>query len=131
MNFKHKINNFFRGRYGYDELNRFLIIFYAILVILNLILRAYVINIIGFAILIILLFRILSKNYEKRRAENKKFMEITAPFRVWIFNMRNSSKSEYKLFICPKCRQKVRVPNGKGKIQITCPKCRNEFVKRS
>lgn len=131
MNFRDRINNFFRGRYVYDELNRFLIVLYAILVIFNLLIRLYVLNIFGLVILIILLFRMLSRNYEKRRAENKKFMEITAPFRIWLFNMRDSSKLEYRLFICPKCRQKVRVPKGRGKIQITCPKCSNKFVKRS
>lgn len=58
-------------------------------------------------------------------------MDITAPIRVWFDNIRNSSKSSSKVFVCSKCHQKVRVPKGKGKIEITCPKCNYKFIKRS
>ena len=36
-----------------------------------------------------------------------------------------------RYFNCPKCRQTVRVPRGKGKISITCPKCREKFIKKT
>ena len=131
MNFRDKMNNFFRGRYGYDELNKFLLVMYIIFIMINLFTRFYLLNILSFVIAIILLFRIFSKNIEKRYAENRKFMDITAPVRVWFDNIRNSSKSSSKVFVCSKCHQKVRVPKGKGKIEITCPKCNYKFIKRS
>lgn len=131
MNFRDKMNNFFRGRYGYDELNKFLLVMYIIFIMINLFTRFYLLNILSFVIAIILLFRIFSKNIEKRYAENRKFMYITAPIRVWFDNIRNSSKSSSKVFVCSKCHQKVRVPKGKGKIEITCPKCNYKFIKRS
>lgn len=131
MNFRGKINDFFRERYGYDELSKFMLVLYIILIILYLLTGFYWLNIVAFIDAIILLFRILSKNIEKRRAENRKFMDITAPIRTWFENIRNSSKSSSKVFICPNCHQKVRVPKGRGKIEITCPKCNHKFIKRS
>lgn len=131
MNFRGKINYFFRERYGYDELSKFMLVLYIILIILYLLTGFYWLNIVAFIDAIILLFRILSKNIEKRRAENRKFMDITAPIRTWFENIRNSSKSSSKVFICPNCHQKVRVPKGRGKIEITCPKCNHKFIKRS
>lgn len=131
MNFRDKMNNFFRGRYGYDDLNKFLLVLYIILVIIYLFTRFYLFNFFSFIIAVMLLFRIFSKNIEKRNAENRKFMDIITPIRVWFGNIRNSSKSSSKVFICSNCHQKVRVPKGKGKIEITCPKCNYKFIKRS
>ena len=71
----------------------------------------------------VILFRMFSKNLTKRRAENQKFMG-------WIWKARNNAAGakarradkEHKYFTC-KCGAICRVPVGKGKIVITCPKC--------
>lgn len=44
-------------------------------------------------------------------------------------NMR--SDKDHRIFRCPNCDQRVRVPRGRGKIEITCPRCSHRFVKRS
>ena len=77
--------------------------------------------------------RIMSKNYDKRAAQNRWFMEHTAGVRN-IFKRAKKQKEagkEYKIFVCSKCQQMIRVPRGKGKIEIRCPKCGNRFVKKS
>jgi len=77
-------------------------------------------------------FRILSRNVEKRRYENMKFLGWWNP--IW---RRIQSKSnqladkQHKYYKCPKCKSTLRVPKGKGKIAITCPKCKNEFTRKT
>lgn len=131
MNIKERLKSFFMGRYGYDDLNLFLLIIYLILSVIHLITKSYWLSILELAVLIFLIFRMLSKNFEKRRNENKKYLDITAPIRNSIKNIKSSYKSDYKFFSCPDCSQRVRVPKGKGKIEIKCPKCGKTFIKRS
>jgi hypothetical protein len=67
------------------------------------------------------IFRMLSRNTYKRYQENKKYLRFVEQIR----------DREHKYFDCPRCRQPVRVPRGKGKIAITCPKCREKFIKKT
>ncbi len=77
--------------------------------------------------------RMFSKNVNKRRAENYKFVmflqKIKNTFTGFFSNIKASKT--HKVFTCPQCRQKLRVPRGKGKISITCSKCGNKFVKQT
>lgn len=131
MNFRDKLNGFLQGRYGNDELNRFLLILYIILVIAYLFTGFFWLNLLSFIAAVIFLFRSFSKNYTQRSSENKSFLKFTEPVRRKFSEIRNSAKSGCRIFTCPQCSQKVRVPKGRGRIRITCPKCRNEFIKRS
>lgn len=131
MNFKERLRNFFMGRYGYDDLNLFLLILYLTLSVIQIISRIYWLSIPELAVLVFLIFRMFSRDFEKRRAENRKYMDISAPIRNFIKNTKSSYKSDYRFFSCPACRQRVRVPKGKGKIEIRCPKCSRTFIKRS
>ena len=69
----------------------------------------------------IAIFRCLSRNIYKRYRENLRFLMLLDRFK----------DKEHRYFICPKCRQPVRVPKGKGKISITCPKCSEKFIKKT
>lgn len=124
---------FMQGRYGSDKLNNFLLIFALILMLLNLffIKNAYLSTIV-WVILMYNIFRTYSRNIYKRRAENDKFLEYTKPIRQRI-NIIKSNKNdlEHKYYLCPNCKQTVRVPKGRGKITITCPKCQNKFDRKS
>ena len=76
-----------------------------------------------------MIFRMFSKNLAKRRAENAKFLQL-----VWWPLKRKFTAAkdrEHKYFTCPNCRSVCRVPRGKGKIVITCPKCRGEIHGKS
>ncbi|MBQ8513966.1 MAG: hypothetical protein IJ496_01030 [Ruminococcus sp.] len=133
MKFRDSMNRFFQDRYGMDRLNRFLMILFWIFWLLFLITDLFWIDTAAMVLGVLAVFRMLSRNFEKRRAENQKFTEITSAFWSWLSNLKNPSRksSAYKIFICPNCQQKLRVPKGKGRIRITCPRCQDEFINRS
>lgn len=130
---RERIEQFMAGRYGMDQLNRFLNMISLILLILSMFIRIPLIFYFAVAILIWTYFRTFSRNTGKRYAENERFLQMTGKLSARFRNRRyyQEQKKIYHYFYCPGCRQKVRVPRGKGKICITCPKCRMEFVRRS
>lgn len=131
MNFSERVNKFFQGRYGTDELGKFMLVLMLILMVLYMITGWLVIDILSIALTVLIIYRMLSRDYARRSAENRKYLKLTEPVRLWVKNLRGGNNSTHKVFLCPECRQKVRVPKGKGRIRITCPKCRHEFIKRS
>lgn len=131
MNLNERLNSFFKGRYGNDNMNRFLLIVVVVFTFLYAISKWLIFDIATTLLIVYIIFRMMSRNHSKRTAENKKYLELSEPVRIIINNLRPASKVPNKVFSCPKCKQKLRVPKGKGKIEITCPKCRNNFVKRS
>jgi len=78
-------------------------------------------------------FRIFSRNVTKRREENYKFLNLWNGIKTRFVNWRErrSMSKTYKFFTCPSCKNKLRVPRGKGKIQITCPRCGQRFGGKS
>ena len=131
--FQNALYRFMSGRYGSDQLNNFLLIFALILLILNLfVIRNPYLTTIIWIILIINIFRTYSRNIYKRRAENDKFLSLIQPVKKRI-NIIKSNKNDkmHKYFLCPNCKQTVRVPCGRGQITITCPKCKQKFDKKS
>ena len=85
------------------------------------------------ALMIYSTWRMFSKNISARYAENQKYLNYRYQMAVkWDrFKKHLAQRKLYRFYKCPQCRQKVRVPKGRGKICITCPKCRTEFVKKS
>mgnify|MGYP003258192588 FL=1 len=131
--FQNALYRFMSGRYGSDQLNNFLLIFALILLILNLfVIRNPYLATIIWIILIINIFRTYSRNIYKRRAETDKFLSLIQPVKKRI-NIIKSNKNDkmHKYFLCPNCKQTVRVPRGRGQITITCPKCKQKFDKKS
>lgn len=122
-----------KGRYGLDELGLLLFIITFLLSILSFLTHLIIIRVCILILIGVFYFRILSKNYYKRQQENFKFLRLTSPIKKYINLSKQQLKQrkDYKFFICPKCHQALRVPKGKGKICITCPKCKNELHKRT
>ena len=130
---KEKFYRFMQGRYGSDELSKFLSTLGMVFVFISIFVKSGIIRFLFWFCLFWAYFRMFSKNHSARYAENQKFCN-------WRYDMaikKNKKKQEweqrkiYRLFRCPMCKQRVRVPKGRGKICITCPKCRQEFVRRS
>ena len=121
------------GRYGVDELSKFLNIVLLVLLILSIFIRSGILYLLALGILIYSYFRMFSKNISKRYEEKQKFVNFRYRSVVkWNnFKKRFAQRKEYRFYHCPQCKQTVRVPRGRGKICITCPKCRTEFVKKS
>lgn len=132
------LRRFMYGRYGNDQLSTFLFVFYLVLIVFQMIFRnsvaGAVLMVLSYVVVLTYFFRCFSRNIYKRQRENQKFLQVWNPIKNYFkflklcIRERNGVK---KLFRCPKCHQTIRVPRGKGKIAITCPKCRFEFVKKT
>lgn len=127
---RNRLMRFMAGRYGTDQLNRFILIITMVLLFISLF-RVSFLYWIGLALLIYTLYRSLSRNIYRRREENAWFMNKTAGIQRFFRRSKNqfSQRKVYSFFKCPSCGQRVRVPKGRGHIRITCPKCRREFEK--
>ena len=125
MNFANGVQRFMMGRYGHDRLNMALLIVGLIFSILSMFMKNWAMDLVltmaSYALLVVTLVRCFSRNTYKRYQENRKFLQLTGRMK----------DREHRYFDCPKCRQMVRVPRGKGKISITCPRCREKFVKKT
>lgn len=121
------------GRYGNDKMNQVLSVVSLVLVLLGVIFGIDTLYNLGMLMLAYLYFRMLSRNIPKRYAENQAFLRHYYRVTNWFSGKKHSLErnKDYKIFSCPACKQKLRVPKGKGKIQIRCSKCGNEFIKRS
>lgn len=99
----------------------------------NIFVRSSILYWVFWLLLIYTYFRMFSKNHAARYAENQRYLNATARFRYW-FDQQKKLANERKyhhIYVCPKCRQKIRIPKGKGKIMVRCPKCHHEFQRRS
>ena len=120
------------GRYGSDHLSFFLLILY-----LALMLAAHLpflgwLSWLALAVLVWDLFRMFSRRIDRRRAENARFLALVGPVVRW-FRMRRTihRDKEHRYFKCPNCGQCLRVPRGKGKINVTCRNCGASFEEKS
>ena len=128
-----KMQQFMVGRYGADELGRFISVSTLVCLLLSLFTKWGILYWIGLFLIFYTYFRMFSKNVSKRYQENQKFLTLRykAVAKWSIMKKHFLERKIYRFYKCPQCKQKVRVPKGRGKICITCPKCRTEFVKKS
>ena len=125
------------GRYGNDKLNQFMMAVFLVCAVLNLFVRnAYASTVLNSweCLLILLVYiRMFSRNISKRYAENQKYLALENRLRRFFGQKRYlmQQRKEYHIYKCPGCKQKIRIPRGKGKISIRCPKCGEEFIKNS
>ncbi len=126
---------FMYGRYGADHFGKFLICFSLGAMLINLFAGSSFLYWLSLIVLGYAYFRMFSKNTNKRYRENIKYLELKNRVVGWFkgknFGTSRNQDPTKKIFKCPGCRQKVRVPKGKGTILITCPKCGRQFQKRT
>lgn len=128
-----RIRRFFMGRYGMDSLNKLIFVITMILLAVMWFWPNRLTQLLVLIFLVLGYFRFLSRNIQARYAENQKYLQLTSRLRSFFRKQkyRFEQRKTYKFFKCPKCRQRVRVPKGKGKINIKCPKCGEQFIKKS
>lgn len=129
---KEKLYRFMMGRYGNDQFNRFLMILAMICFVLSLF-RIPGVYLIGLFCLVYVYFRMLSRNTYKRSMENNKYLQCEYKVKRWFSGVKRNMQQRrtHHIYKCPSCRQKIRIPRGKGKIEIRCPKCGQTFIKKS
>ena len=132
-NWKNKMMQFMQGRYGADQMGQMLSAVSMVFLIISLFSRNqawFLLAVIG---IVYNYFRMFSKNISKRYAENQKYLKMTAGIRRKFASWKSqlAQRKIYHIYRCPGCKQKIRVPRGRGKIEIRCPKCNTRFVKKS
>nr|WP_317379180.1 hypothetical protein [uncultured Faecalimonas sp.] len=130
---KDKFRNFMIGRYGVDSLSKFLLGTAVVLLFLAMGFRNNFCNTLACLLVFLCYFRMFSRNCQKRAEENQKFLELRGKASAFLEREKGylEQRKTHHIYKCPSCRQKIRVPKGKGKICITCPKCHTEFIKNS
>lgn len=119
------------GRYGYDELNKFLSITAIVLIPLSLFVPA--LNSIALFLLLWSMFRTCSKNLTNRQKERDTYLKVAGKVKQF-FKLRKNmwrDRKTHRYYKCPSCNAYLRVPKGKGKIEISCPKCRNKITRKT
>ena len=119
--FKYAMQRFFYGRYGVDQLNTVLLVLGIVLCIVGMMTRVTWLTYVSYIPLILAIYRTYSRNLQARRRENQRLLSL----------VKQLKDRDNRYFSCPKCRQKVRVPKGKGTVKIRCPKCGEQFVKKT
>lgn len=132
-NFMEMLKKFMYGRYGFDQLTQALIILSLILAVITMFFRNGAVILLAYLPFVYAVYRILSKNIYKRSQENLWYITKTEPVKKNFHQTKllTFGSKTHKYYKCSHCKQIIRVPRGKGKISITCPKCRAEFIKRT
>ena len=130
---REKIRQFMMGRYGTDGLNQFLSISSIVFILLTLFTHFRLFTYVGFALLVWCYYRTFSRNIGKRTQENYQFYAIKDRLTGKVNGLKDqwANRKLYHYYRCPQCRQKLRVPRGRGRIQISCPRCGTQFIKKS
>ncbi|SDL04979.1 6TM ABC transporter family protein [Natronincola ferrireducens] len=121
------------GRYGGDQLSIFLLVLSMILTLISRIVRIPILITISYVPLFIAVYRIFSRNLQKRRMENYRFAIFVSPIYSKLKQVQSTIKGlkTHRYYRCTKCKAMLRVPKGKGKILITCPKCKDKFTRKT
>lgn len=133
MRVREKMQQFMYGRYGADQLSRVYLGVTLVLLVLSLFTHWTFFYVAGLILLIYSYYRMFSKNVTKMGAQNQRYLNWRYGLAVGRQKrrVRREQRKVYHFYKCPQCRQQVRVPKGHGRICITCPKCRMEFIRRS
>ncbi|MDR5658428.1 hypothetical protein RH915_02890 [Serpentinicella sp. ANB-PHB4] len=127
------LKKFMYGRSGGDQLSIFLFCISILLTLVGQIVGISLLIMISYIPLGIAIYRIFSKDVQKRRMENYKFAILMSPLYAKFKKVQNriTCAKTHKYFKCTKCKTALRVPKGKGKIMVTCPKCKLKFSRKT
>ena len=133
MTLKEKFMRFMCGRYGVDTLGKYSLGAGLATMVLSIVFDSYTLSLLSWFFIILTYFRMFSRNLYKRSSENQTFLNKTYKLRTWFGKQKNmlAQRKTHHIYRCPGCKQKIRVPRGKGRIEIRCPKCHTTFIKNS
>lgn len=128
-----KAQSFMYGRYGYDELSQFLSMAAFLCIVIGLFAYPGFFCGIAMALYLVTMFRMYSKNIVKRQRERDAYLRRTQPLRDWqaLQKRKFNDRKTHRFYRCSQCKTSLRVPKGKGKIKIHCPKCGAEIIKKT
>ena len=127
------LSRFMTGRHGFDELGLSCLTLGVVLSLIGSLFGSSLFTLLGFAMTVYTLYRILSKDHAKRTEENRKYMDRSAKIRsdTKAFFLRMKMRKDYKYFRCPGCHSLLRLHRGQGEVKVVCPKCHTEITKKA
>lgn len=138
--FRQKLQQFMIGRYGVDQLGVFLTIVALLLSVFASVFHLSFLSLLATVLLFYSIYRMYSRNLSARYQENAKFLPYWQKMQSrwnrikrWFHQKGQqwADRKTHRYFSCPNCHQTLRVPKGKGKIKISCPKCKTELIKKT
>ncbi|MCM1570153.1 MAG: zinc-ribbon domain-containing protein [Roseburia sp.] len=129
---REKLQRFMYGRYGSDRLNQFIMILSIVCLVLSVFGLSFF-YVIALALLVLEYYRMFSKQISRRAAENAWYLKKETAVRMYLSRKKHLLKQlkQYHIYKCPGCKQKIRIPRGRGRVAIRCSKCGTEFIKKS
>jgi len=133
MLMKEKIRQFMVGRYGTDAFGGFTLGVTIVFIVLDVIFKLPLFGLLAVITLFFSYFRMFSRNIPKRSAENGRYLFYRQKYFGWWDRKKRQllDLRTHHIYRCPQCRQKIRIPRGKGMIEVRCPKCNTTFKKKS
>mgnify|MGYP005827637421 CR=1 FL=1 len=134
------LRNFMMGRYGVDQMNVAVLIFSMACTLIASFTGWLAISLLGMLLLAYGVFRMFSRNIAARQKENQVFLKFWDQAKTFWYRIQGwfrgkkrqfDDRKTHCYFSCPKCHKKLRVPKGKGKIEICCPICGTKFIKKT
>ena len=131
--FKKSLSRFMQGRYGADNLGMFTLVMGLVISLAGSFSGIFLLSVAGLILYIYTLFRMFSRNREKRLAENRKYLALTGGIKTKTrqFFKRLKNRKEYKYFRCPECKVLLRLKRGTGEKDITCVRCNHQFHRKA
>lgn len=128
-----KMMFYMKGRYGYDELSKALILLGLVISIFSNFTGGIILNMIALASIAFGGLRVLSKEKVNRRKELQQYIKVKQTVLSNYRKHRNRwfQRKAFKITKCPSCKQKIRIPRGRKKVRVTCPSCQNKFIKKT
>lgn len=129
---REKLQRFMWGRYGNDRFNQFLMACAIVFLLISFV-GGGLFYILATGVMIYAYVRMFSRNVSKRTMENQWYLKQEMKVRSFFIKKKKElgQRKIYRIYKCPNCKQKIRVPRGKGRIAISCRKCGNEFIKKT
>ncbi|MBO4976388.1 MAG: hypothetical protein J6C54_01410 [Lachnospiraceae bacterium] len=129
---REKLSQFMRGRYGNDRFNQFLMIVALVCLVLSMF-GLNVFYLIALLFMIYAYYRMFSRKIYQRAGENQWYLQKEMKVKNWLGSKKKQlvQSKTHHIYKCPNCKQKIRVPRGRGKIEIRCQKCGTKFIKKS
>ena len=124
---------FMHGRNGVDNLGYYALWSGVIINLVNAFIGAGILGLLGTALYVYAIFRMFSRNVQKRQAENNRYVYFLNNWKKEVkqFFLRLKGTKEYKYFRCPSCKNRLRLRRGCGEKHITCPVCKHQFDQKA
>jgi len=131
--FKYKLQNWMQGRYGVDELSRMLSLLSLVILLVSLIGPLRFLSFVALFLIGYNLFRMFSRNITARLKERQAYLRLAGRVRPFftVIRLNIKDRKTHRYFLCRNCRKVLRVPKGRGRIEIRCPGCGRTIIRNT